>query len=129
MERLCALMITARGLFILWVFIAFARGASDYCSLVVEVVAPDGKRPISLVTVTEQNGRKLEQLQRGQDVRFCDLGILPVTVKVGGDDTCNQVVVNEVPMFWQKTYHSKITYDPRPCLEDTAHPLVSACTY
>jgi hypothetical protein len=55
--------------------------------------------------------------------------VRPVTVKVGADDTCNQVVVHEVPLSWHKTYRLRITYDPKPCLEDTVHPLVPTCTY
>jgi len=122
-------MKATRILLALAAFVVLATASGDYCSLVVEVVTPDGERPIALISVVEQNGRKLEQLRRGQDARFCDLGILPVTVKVGGDDTCNQVVVNGVPLSWQETHHMKITYDPKPCLEDTAHPLVPTCTY
>lgn len=123
------MMSTARALLTMGVFAVLAVASGDYCSLVVEVQAPNGKRPIALVSVTEQNGRTLEQLRRGQDARFCDLGVRPVTVKVGADDTCNQVIVKEVPLSWQKTNHLRITYDPKPCLDDTVHPLVPTCTY
>jgi len=122
-------MITANAWLLLSAFAPLAAASGGYCSLVVDVVTPNGKKPVALVGVTEQNGRKLELLQRGQAARFCDLGVRSVTVKVGGDDTCNQVVVNDVPMFWQKTYHLKVTYDPEPCLRDTAHALVPTCTY
>ncbi len=64
--------------------------------------------------MSEQNGRTVTKFQRSQDVRFCDLGILPVTVKVGADQSCNQVVVNDVPLAWQENHHLKVTYDPCP---------------
>jgi len=113
----------------MWAFAAIASASGDYCSLVVEVVAPNGKRPTADVTVIEQNGRKLEQLSEGQDAKFCDLGLLPVSVKVGDDVTCNQVIVSEVPLSWLKTYHLKVIYDLKPCLKDLPHLPTPFCTY
>jgi hypothetical protein len=120
-------MITLRLLTVLCSFAA-AASASGYCSLIVEVRTPDGKRPTANVTVTEQNGRELYQLAEGQDARFCGLGLRPVTVKVGGDRTCNQVVINDVPLYWQKTHYLKVLYDIMPCLVESTH-VFRFCTY
>ncbi len=117
-----------KGIFIGLFALAGPVLASDYCSLVVDVVTPGGKRPVADVTVIEQNGRKQNQIVKGREARFCDLGVSPVNVKVGGDGTCNQVTVNNVPLSWQKTYRLKITYDPEPCLEESPH-LSRFCTY
>ena len=67
--------------------------AADYCSLAVRVISPDQRRPVEvLVSGSEKSGRVIEKETTSEDVKFCDLGITPVTVTVGGD-TCNQVVV------------------------------------
>jgi hypothetical protein len=118
------------GLFLLLLFQPLPPAMSDnYCSLVVQVVAPNGKRPAADVRVTEENGRKLDQITDGMDARFCDLGVRPVTVEVGSAGTCNQVRVNSVPLAWGETYHLKITYDPVPCLRDLPHISPRYCTY
>jgi hypothetical protein len=100
--------------FLLWTVSGLA--GQDYCSLTVRVVTPDGRRPQVSVSVQEANGRVVEKDHESRDVRFCDLGGLPVTVKVGGSDTCNQVIVREVPIAWNEPYLLKVTYDPEPCL-------------
>ena len=120
-------MNTIRLLAVLNIFAGFAA-ASGYCSLVVEVTAPNGKRPAANITVTEQNGRELYQMAEGRDATFCDLGLRPVTVKVGGDGTCDQVIVREVPLYWQKTNHLKVVYDVTPCLVESVH-VFRFCTY
>lgn len=108
---------------------ASAAGAADYCSLVVRVVDPNGRRPTAEVTVTEQGGRKLTQIEEGNDAKFCDLGLRPVTVDVGDVGTCNQVRISDVPLTWNATYHLKITYDPVPCLKEPPHILPRYCTF
>jgi hypothetical protein len=110
MERLCKIALSV--LACLCGSLAF--GAESYCALSVEVTAPDGRRPVVLVSAVEQSGRTITRIQRSQDVQFCDLGLLPVTVKVGTDGSCNQVVINEVPLVWREPYHLKVTYDPCP---------------
>ena len=100
--------------------------AQDYCSLVVRVVSPDRRLPVS-VSVVEKNGRTEEREPTSGDVRFCDLGGLPVTVKVGDDGTCNQVIVREVPVAWRQPYVLKITYDPTPCNIDLPPPPLPVC--
>jgi len=104
-----------------------SRGfAQDYCSLKVRVLSPDGRRPMVTVSVQEKSGRTEEQDQKTHDVEFCDLGGLPVTVKVG-EDGCNQVVVRDVPVSWGEPYVLKITYDHEPCLRDLPPPPVPVC--
>jgi hypothetical protein len=96
--------------------------AQDDCSLIVKVRTPDGRRPHAPVSVKEQNGRTQELEQDGDDVRFCGLGILPVTVTVGNDSVCNQVVVHDVPVAWNRTYLLHVTYDPEACRERVPPP-------
>lgn len=100
---------------------------ADYCPLVVRVLSPDGRRVEALVSVEEKGGHVVEKDPTLEDVRFCDLGIAPVTVKIGADGTCNQVVVRDVPLLWQEQYLLKVTYDLGPCLDDLPHPPVPVC--
>jgi hypothetical protein len=85
------------------------------CSLRVRVLSPDGARPHVAVSVEERNGRKVEKDQNDGDVEFCDLGALPVTVRVGDDKTCNQVVVREVPIRWNDPYTLNVTWQFCKC--------------
>src|ERR1700722_6017722 len=127
MERLCEAM---RDLTILTALftLTLAASAADYCSLTVEVRTPDGKRPEANVTVLQHDGHELYQMAERGDARFCGLGLRPVTVKVGGDGTCNQVVVHDVPLYWEKEHHVKVVYDVMPCLVEP--PKVRRfCTY
>ena len=98
-----------------------------YCSLTVRVTAPDGRRPAVSVRVVEKSGRVEELDQEKSDVKFCDLGGLPVTVSVGEEGTCNQVVVREVPVSWNEPYALHILYDPTPCFRDLPRPPVPTC--
>lgn len=69
---------------------ALSTHAQDKCSLVVRAVAPDGRRVEAPISVTEMSGRTEDRDPSEEDARFCDLGILPVTVNVGGEGSCNQ---------------------------------------
>jgi hypothetical protein len=122
-------MNSVKLILVLGLVTAAQAAPAGYCSLVVSVTDPNGKRPTAIITVIEQGGRTIDGFSEGRDVRFCDLGLLPVTVKVGADDSCNQVTVNNVPMSWLQTYHLKITYDLRPCLEDKPRVPSPFCTY
>jgi hypothetical protein len=113
MERLYR--IGGLALFAFWLVSALCAGAADVCSLTVRVLSPGGKRLVVPVSVEEQNGRVQEKDQNGADVQFCDLGILPVTVKVGSDTLCNQVTVKDVPITWERSYLLVVTYDPDSC--------------
>jgi hypothetical protein len=93
----------------------------------VRVLSPEGKREEALVSVEEKSGRKIEKDPTAKDVEFCDLGIAPVTVKVGADGTCNQIVIRDVPLTWQERYLLTVTYDLEPCLEDLPPPPVPIC--
>jgi hypothetical protein len=105
---------------------AAARGA-EYCSLVVRVLSPDQKRVLEVpVSVRESNGRVVEKDTDSSDLRFCDLGIKPVTVTVGRHE-CNQVVVRGVPLFWEEEYLLAVTYDPEPCEKELPPPAVPVC--
>ena len=106
---------------------AQASLAADYCSLIIRVMSPDNRRPLDVeVSVKEESGRVTSKDTDLDDTRFCDMGISPVTVTVGGD-ACNQVVVRDVPLAWQEEYLMKITYDPEPCLKERSPPLVPHC--
>jgi hypothetical protein len=101
--------------------------AADYCSLAVRVLSPDQRRPVEvLVSVREKGGRVIEKETTSEDVKFCDLGITPVTVTVGGD-TCNQVLVRDVPLTWGAQYVLTITYDPEPCMPERPPAPVPVC--
>ncbi len=104
-----------------------AMSAQDRCSLVIRVLAPDGLRPEVTITVRERNGRTEQKDQEDKDVRFCDLGILPVEVKVGSDGMCNAVTVRNVPVSLDDTFLLNVTYDPVPCMEKPAPPPVPIC--
>jgi len=98
-----------------------------YCSLTVRVMSADGHDDVALVTVEEQNGRVLEKEHRQGGVQFCDLGVLPVTVKVGGDQACNQVVVRNVKLTWGKPVVLKISSNDEQCPRVGAPPPVPLC--
>jgi hypothetical protein len=107
---------------------ALSAHAQDKCSLVVKAVTPDGRRVEAPISVTEMSGRTEETYQEDDDVRFCDIGILPVTVKVGSEGLCNQVTVRDVPVDPEDTYLLQITYDPLACRERPAPPPTPICT-
>ena len=92
--------------------------AQNVCSLTVRALSPRGQRPEVPISVKEQNGRIQEKYQEpGKgDVQFCDLGILPVTVSVGGEgDACNRVTISDVPVSLDRPYLLRVIYDPEAC--------------
>ncbi len=101
------------------------------CSLTVRALTPDGRRGKFPISVKEQNGRIEEKVQGDEDVQFCDLGILPVTVTVGSEGVCNQVTIQDVPVTWERSYLLNVTYDPEACkireIFDRAPPPVPLC--
>ena len=94
------------------------------CSLAVGVHLPDGRRPGVPISVVEESGRVEDKWQEpgAGDVRFCDLGILPVTVIVGSSGMCHQTTIRNVRLFWQETYRLVVTYDPLACPETVRLP-------
>ncbi len=103
-----------------------ARGQSA-CSLIVRALSSDGRRPEAAISVVEKSGRIEEKYQEDEDVRFCDLGILPVTVTVGSEGLCNQVTVHNVPVTLDESYLLHVTYDPLPC-GPGVHPPTPICS-
>lgn len=101
--------------------------AATYCPLVVRVFLPSGIEVEAWISVQERNGRVVEREHEPGGTRFCDLGILPVTVTVRGDGTCNQVVVRDVPLRWGITYTLKVILDRKPCLYHPPLPPVPLC--
>jgi hypothetical protein len=100
--------------------------AGDFCSMVVKVKDPDGNYPVVDVKVEEHDGRITVRANEAGGVRFCNLGITPVTISVG-HPACNQVVVHNVGLIWGQTSHVAIIYDRAPCLMDP--PPVAACQF
>lgn len=96
--------------------------AQDRCSLIVRVLSPDGRRPKAPVSVIQEDRRVEELEQDSAEVRFCGLGILPVTVTVGSGGMCGQVIVRDVPVAWNRTYLLHVTYDPGACRERVPPP-------
>jgi hypothetical protein len=112
-----------------WMLVAVAphTSAQSFCSLTVRALYPDGQPADAMVSVQEKSGRIESVRQTAKDVRFCDLGALPVTVKVGLDSTCNQVVIHNVPLTWNATTHLTVTYDIDPCLVEKPPPPSPVC--
>ncbi len=90
---------------------------AEYCSLTVQLKVPPGDTPEhTYVTVVENNGRIVRKESTGAYVQFCDLGLGPVTVKVGLS-ACNQVIVTDVPLERGKPYNLFVYYDFGWCLK------------
>jgi hypothetical protein len=111
--------------------IAFAAGAAaqDYCSLVVEVVNSGNIRVFGEVPVMveEPSGRLEWRVAKDGIVEFCDLGIQPVTVKVGRRaGSCGYTVVQGVATGWRHPRRIKVVYEDGPCYEDP--PVNSGCS-
>jgi hypothetical protein len=113
----------AISLMSLFPLISTALG-QDYCSLVVKVVDPQQRRAAARVSVEERDGRIEVKETEGADLDFCDLGISPVSITVG-HPACNQAVVRNVGLDWNRTTRMTIIYDRAPCLKDTSP--VAAC--
>lgn len=126
MERLHSITVLT-ATFACLLFAAPLLAAQEYCSLSVRVLAPNGRRPEAPVSVTEKNGRTEDKMQDTlQDLQFCDLGILPVTVVVG-QKGCEQVVVKDVIISWNKPYTLQVTYDAEKCTEERLPPPKPLC--
>ncbi len=127
MERLYqakSIIVTA---FLVLAWLPVAR-AADYCSLTVRVLTPDQKRSAEVwVSVRENSGRVIEKKAIREDVSFCDLGIIPVTVTVGLNSACNQVIVKDVSLNWQTQHVLTVTYDPDQCRPEMPPPPILLC--
>src|SRR5581483_3568046 len=100
MELLLSLMSLARAaLFLLLTVIG--ASANSFCSLTIHVTNPDGYKPTGVPAgVVERNGRSESGVTRDGEVRFCDLGMNPVMVRIGEQNQCNEVIVRNVPVLW-----------------------------
>lgn len=99
--------------------------AQESCSLVVRVVGKDDI-PLSGVRVIVLEASGIVSLERTAvgEARFCGLGVRPVEVKVG-ESTCNQVLVQNVPLSWNTVRELKVTYTRCPIEESSTVPLCS----
>jgi hypothetical protein len=84
------------------------------CSLTVKVVNPQNAEVEAEIQVVESNGRTTILENELGGARFCDLGLLPVTITVG-KSACNQVVLRDVPLDWPGTKTVNVIYDIEPC--------------
>lgn len=100
--------------------------AQDYSSLTVHV-SSTGRASPTWVFVIESGGRTEERELTSPEVQFCDLGGLPVTVKVGEDWDCNQVVVRNDHVTFGRPYALTVTYNSTRCNEDLPRPPVPIC--
>jgi hypothetical protein len=97
----------------------------DFCPLVVHVMDPGGKLVSGVpVKVEEKSGRAVSSTVEKGEVRFCDLGVLHVTVSVGFPSGCNYTVVQNVPLVWSLTRKLDITYDEGVCRVDGPPPIL-----
>src|SRR5271166_4987070 len=90
----------------------------DYCSLVVKIIDPQGRRRDARITVEEKDGRNVIKEAETGEAKYCDLGIFPVTVTIGHPE-CNQVVIRNVPLTWDMTTNTTAIYDVKPCQVDS----------
>src|SRR5215472_9750401 len=120
MERLYKIVVLVFAVACILVGSATPVVAQDYCSLKVRVLTPPDARPEVPVVVKERNGRTIEMEQgpNSEDVLFCDLGMLPVTVIVG-QEGCNQITIKDVPLSWKKMYSLVVNYDYGACMRET----------
>lgn len=111
----------------LFLFAGFPT-AQDHCSLIVTVDEPAGRGIGVDVTVMTADGRKVRKgTVPGDDgAKFCDLGILPVTVVVG-NEMCSQVILRNVQLQWSKTTTSRVFLDRSRCMIDGPPPPVPVC--
>jgi hypothetical protein len=93
--------------------------AQDFCSLTVRVANPDGYKPTGVpVILVESNGRVEPGTTKNGEVKFCDLGLSPVTVTVGGSDRCGELAVRNVAVNWGTERVLKVIYDHAYCNGD-----------
>src|ERR1700722_16587878 len=97
--------------------LAVGLRAADFCSLAVSVIDPSGQEVEAPVTVEERDGTTQRSENKPGGVRFCNLGINPVTVTVGGSN-CNQVIVRDAALQWGATSKVSVIYDRKACLVD-----------
>ena len=58
------------------------------------------------------------------EARFCDLGVLHVTVTLGWPYQCNYTVIRDVRLEWQRAQELKAFFDDGACTRDGISPLL-----
>lgn len=99
----------------------------DYCSLVVKVIDEQGSEIEAPVSVQEIGGKVVEGDYEAGGVRFCDLGILPVTVRVGRPESCNYTIIHNVALEWQETRSIVVRHEVEPCQRHLPAPPKPLC--
>lgn len=112
-------MLASNRLSWIWVILCGNMGvavqAEPYCSLHVFISARESSlREEFPVVVQESNGWRSQVMTKGGLVKFCNLGVEPVTVTVGSED-CIQVVARNVRLYWKTTVPLRLTYDDAGC--------------
>jgi hypothetical protein len=104
--------------------------AEEYCSLNVKVIDASGREvlPGERIAVEERTGRNIERKYVQGGVRFCDLGITPVTLTVGLPG-CNQVVVRDVPLTFGEMVTSLVVADSEACSKAYPHAPIFGCSF
>ncbi len=112
--------------FIVPLMMAWTSGAAaEFCSLIVRVTELGGAGVSDVpVTIQETGGRIESAVAESGEARFCDLGVLPVTVTVGSVSSCDQTVVHNVILAWGLTRMLKVVYDRAPCRVDGPPPIL-----
>jgi hypothetical protein len=115
-----------RIIFLLLFINGVATAAPDYCSLVVRVLRPVGlPLPGIQVIVSEPSGVVVVgNTAENGEAQFCGLGVRGVTIKVGRS-SCNQLLVQNVPLAWNSTREVQVTYVACPIESPTVYPLCS----
>jgi hypothetical protein len=99
--------------------VAVTASARDFCSLTVRVANAAGYKPTGLsVALVESNGRTEAATTKDGEVRFCDLGISPVTLTIGEGDRCNEVVIRNLALNWDTDRVLNVIYDREYCHGD-----------
>jgi len=107
---------------------AVPTAAQSYCSLQVRVIDEQGRPvPNVMVRVLEDEERLQQNERHSGVVRFCDLGVGPVQVRVGGSG-CRIVSIESVPLEWGKTVSQTVVYDGSTCNIDRIEIPAGICS-
>ena len=107
--------------------LAAQQAPPDYCSLVVRVINEQDSEIDAPVSVREVGGTEVESEYEVGGARFCNLGILPVTVKVGRPESCHYTIIHNVPLAWQETRTIVIKHEVEPCERHLPPPPKPLC--
>jgi hypothetical protein len=112
-------------LFLWLAALASAAAGQDQCPLLVRVMNPAGNLLSGVpVTVEEKDGRAESGVTNNGQVRFCDLGVLHVTVGIGSQYGCSYTKVQNVPLAWGITRTLSVIFDDMACRVDEPPPIL-----